>query len=70
MLIKDSFMNTFAQFLLNDYEEIYLIDLRSFQTAVIPYLEEYKITDILILYHLKGFCEEKGLFLWKKNNLT
>ncbi len=66
MLIKDSFANTFAQFLLNDYEEIYLIDLRSFQTAVIPYLEEYKITDILILYHLKGFCEEKGLFSLEK----
>ncbi len=69
MLIKDSFANTFAQFLLNDYEEIYLIDLRSFQTAVIPYLEQYKITDILILYHLKGFCEEKGLFSFDRDQL-
>ena len=62
MLIKDSFANTFAQFALNDYEEIYLIDLRSFKTAIIPYIEQYEITDVLILYNLKGFCEEKNLF--------
>lgn len=61
-LVKDSYANTFVQFLLPHYEEIHIIDLRSFALPLSAYVEEQDITDLLVLYNLKGFSQESSVF--------
>ena len=63
LLVKDSYANTFVQMLLDDYEEIFVIDLRYFKASVRDYIAEKEITDSLILYSLKGFADDANLFL-------
>lgn len=62
LLIKDSYANTFAQMVLNDYEEIVMIDLRYFKTSVYDFVLENQITDLLILYNVKGFSQVTDLY--------
>ncbi|MEA4920516.1 MAG: DHHW family protein [Clostridiaceae bacterium] len=62
LLVKDSYANTFVQFLTPHYSEIHVIDLRSFGMSLSLYAEENGITDMLVLYNLKGFSEEGSVF--------
>lgn len=62
VLVKDSYANTFVQFLLPYYSEIHVIDLRSFGMSLAAYVEQQEIDDMLVLYNLKGFTEETSLF--------
>lgn len=57
LLVKDSFANTFVQFLTEDYEEIHVVDLRYFKMDLEEYAEEQEIMDILFLYQIKNFME-------------
>ena len=61
MIIKDSYANTFAQMCIPDYEEIYLIDLRYFKAPIDEYIDKYKVTDILLLYNIKGFADDNNI---------
>lgn len=65
LLIKDSYANTFAQFAIGDFEEVSLIDLRYFKQPVSEFVSQQGITDVLILYNLKGFTEDANLFSLK-----
>lgn len=58
LLIKDSYANCFAQFLVYDYAQIHLIDLRYNKQSMSDYAKENGIDEILILYNLKGFQED------------
>ncbi|MBQ9925896.1 MAG: hypothetical protein IJO51_07730 [Clostridia bacterium] len=62
ILVKDSYANTFVQFLLPYYSEIHVVDLRSFGMSLAAYIEQQEIDDMLVLYNLKGFSEETSLF--------
>ncbi len=62
LLIKDSYGNTFAQFAPNDFEEVHMIDLRYYKTSVSAYMEQEGITDVLVLYNLKTFAEDKNIY--------
>ena len=65
LLVKDSYANTFAQFAIGDFEEVSLIDLRYFKQPVSQFITDHGITDVLILYNLKGFTEDANLFSLK-----
>lgn len=57
LLIKDSYANCFAQFAVNHYENVYMIDLRYYLGSIDDVVTEYDITDILILYDVVHFIE-------------
>ena len=61
LLFKDSFANAFIPFLLNDYENIYIIDLRYFNKDINTYLEDKDIDEILFLYNLYNLSEDTSL---------
>ena len=63
LIIKDSYANTFAQFAVADYEEVHLIDLRSFNMPVTQYIDMMKIDEVLVLYNYKNFTEDNHLYL-------
>ena len=51
LIIKDSFAHSFTPFVLEHFETTYMIDFRYFNMPVSQFIEEYGITDILVLYN-------------------
>ena len=62
LILKDSYANTFAQFAVADYEEVHLIDLRSFNMPVSQYIDMMQIDEVLVLYNFKNFTEDNHLY--------
>lgn len=66
LLVKDSFANAFAPFLAEQYEEVYLIDLRySRQRSVSAFITENEIDDVLFLYSTDDLVNDNN-FVWLK----
>lgn len=62
LIVKDSYANCLAQFAIADFEQVDLIDLRSFNGDVLQYIEENGVTEVLVLYGVKNLCEDKNLY--------
>lgn len=65
LVFKDSFANTMIPFLMADYQEIIMLDMRYYKESVAGLLSEYKPDEILILYEMSNFAQDKKL-----HNLT
>ncbi len=61
VIFKDSFANSMVPFLLQDYEEIVMIDLRYYRESIAAYLEELEDPEILVLYEMSNFAEDVNL---------
>ncbi len=61
LIIKDSYANCFAQFVVDDYAETHLIDLRFFKDSVSDYIEEYGITQVLVLYNIPNLAADTAI---------
>lgn len=61
LIIKDSYANCFAQFVVDEYEETHMIDLRFFIQSLSDYIEENGITEILVLYNIPNFAGDSSL---------
>lgn len=53
--------NTFAQFPVEDYAEVHVLDLRFFKGNVAEYAKENSITDALVLYGTQNFVSDTVL---------
>ena len=62
LLIKDSYGNTFAQFPVEDYAEVHVIDLRFFRDDIVEYAKANGITDTLVLYGVQSFFKDNNLY--------
>ena len=61
LIIKDSYANAFVPFLTKDFNEITMLDLRYFTDDVQTYIEDYSITDILVLYNINTFNDDNSI---------
>ncbi len=61
LIIKDSYANCFAQFVIDDYQETHLIDMRYFTGNVSDYIEENGITEVLFLYNAPNFADDTSV---------
>lgn len=61
LIIKDSYANSFAQFIINNYSETYIVDLRSFPTNFNEFFESNKFDNVLIMYSLKNISEDLNI---------
>lgn len=52
MLIKESFGNAFAPFLISHYDEVFIVDQRYFELNLEEFIRENGITDLLILNNI------------------
>lgn len=64
LVIKDSFGNALAPFLIAGFEEVYVVDFRDFQCNVLEFIEENQITDVT--FALSAFSVAGS----KRNNIT
>lgn len=61
LVIKDSFANSLVPYLLEDYEQIIMLDLRYFGGNVDQIAEEAGITDVLVLYEMTNLLTDTGI---------
>lgn len=67
LVIKDSFANTFVPLIAEEYDHIYMVDLRYYAGDMTAYLEENEITDVLVLYNIANFVSDKNIFKLSSN---
>ena len=61
LILKDSFANCFVPYLLSDYERIIMVDMRFYPASVATLIDTENITDVLVLYELNNFANDKNL---------
>lgn len=66
LVFKDSFANSMVPFLLRDYSEVVMIDLRYYRDSVAELLEEEGDAEILVLYEMSNFAGDTNLFKLSK----
>jgi hypothetical protein len=68
LVIKDSFANSFVPMLTQNYDTIYMIDLRYYNGDMTAYLTEHQITDVLVLYNISNFISDRNLYKLTSGN--
>ena len=63
LVIRDSYSDSLAPFLAQDYEEVHLYDLRYNKNSIPKYVEENDIDQVLVLYSAANFTTDANLFL-------
>lgn len=61
LVVKDSYANCFVPFLLSNYEQVGVVDYRSYAYGLLNLVEKEGYDEILFLYSLQGFAKDTGL---------
>lgn len=61
LVFKDSYANSLIPFLTANYEEIHVIDLRSFMIKISDYIEVNDFDDILIIYNFINLTRDANI---------
>mgnify|MGYP003105470482 FL=1 len=62
LLIKDSFANCLAPFFTANYDEVWVVDLRSLPNGMTQLMEETEFDDILVLYNFENLASDTNLY--------
>ena len=63
LLIRDSYSDSLAPFLTQNFSEIHLWDMRYNLNSVKTYVQENEIDHVVVLYSISNFLSDKNLFL-------
>ena len=63
LILRDSYADSLAPFLLDHFSEIHLLDLRYYRGSVQAYISDNDIDQVLILYSVSNFCTDTNLAL-------
>ncbi|MCD7883988.1 MAG: hypothetical protein LUI87_09875 [Lachnospiraceae bacterium] len=61
LVVKDSYAHCFVPFLLSEFDEIDVLDIRYYNQEISRLIEEEEYTDLLFLYNASGFAEDTSL---------
>lgn len=62
LIIKDSYANSFIPYLIEDYKNIHVLDLRYFNGNINDYIQKNNIDNVLFLYNIVNFSKDKNLY--------
>ena len=62
LVIKDSYANSFVPYLMGDFGEITMIDLRYYKQSVQELLQRENFDNVLILYEISNFAQDTNLY--------
>lgn len=62
LVIKDSYANCFVPFLLSDFDQVDVVDLRNWKYNVETLIQMFDYDEILVLYNFQTFSSETTLF--------
>ena len=63
LIIRDSYSDSLAPFLTQNFSEIHLLDPRYYKLSVADYVADNNIDSVIICYSLSNFSEDKNLSL-------
>ena len=66
LIIKDSYSHCLTPFIVNNYSEVLLLDMRYFMGGIDTFLDGEEIDDVLIMYNLKNLVEDRNLIRLNK----
>jgi len=61
LILRDSFFDSLAPFLLEDFSELHILDLRYYRTSLAAYMEENEVDCILVCYSVENFCSDANI---------
>ncbi len=61
LILKDSYANTLAQFVVDEYAEVHLIDPRFYRGSVSEYVAENGIDEVLVIYNIPNFAADTAV---------
>jgi len=62
LVVKDSYANSFVPFLMYNFDEVYVIDLRSYTGSFNSLVNEISFDDILIMYNFMNFANDSNIY--------
>ncbi len=63
LVVRDSYMDSLTPFLLEDFSEIHILDLRYYRQSLRAYAEENGVDAVLVCYSVANFSTDANLFL-------
>ena len=66
LILRDSYADSMAPFLLSDFSEIHMIDLRYYKASILDYIEEQKIDRVVVMYSVSNFSTDPNVFLMSR----
>ena len=62
LVIRDSYSDSLAPFLAEEFQEVHLFDLRYNNVSLKKYAADHEIDQVLVLYSANNFNTDKNLF--------
>ena len=62
LIIKDSFANSIVPFLMPEFDEITMLDLRYYNESVARLMSEIQPDETLVLYEMSNFAQDMNIF--------
>lgn len=63
LILRDSYTDSLIPFLLDDFSEIHVIDLRYYRMSIADYIAEHGFDNVLVAYSVTTFATDTNLFL-------
>lgn len=63
LILRDSYSDSLAPFLTEEFSHITMLDMRYFKTSVAQFAAENDFDRILVIYSVENFCEDENLFM-------
>lgn len=63
LLVRDSYSDSLAPFLTQNFSDIHLWDFRTNYTSLKTYVQENQIDSVVVLYSISNFVSDRNLFL-------
>lgn len=60
-MVRDSYSDSLAPFLSQNFSEVHLLDLRYYRASVSKYAEDNHINTIIVLYSVPDFITDRNL---------
>ena len=62
-ILRDSYADSFVPFLLEDFSQIDMLDLRYYKESVSSYIRDGDFDIVLVMYSVANFCTDSNLFM-------
>lgn len=63
LILRDSFSDTLAPFLTQNFAQVHLLDLRYYKASIAQYVVQNQIDQVLVLYSVDNFVSDSNLFV-------
>ena len=63
LILRDSYTDSLIPFLLDDFSEIHVLDLRYYRASLKAYIEQNNFDNVLVCYSVSNFCSDSNISL-------